>query len=384
MALLSIFRGTQAECFARPVSDGALLFATDTKKIYLDKDSSRIEMSSVDDLRNYVTKEQLTTALNGKANTTHIHTQDQITGLKDALAGKASTSHTHSAASSSMSGFMSATDKQKLDGIAAGANKYTLPTASSTALGGVKVGKNLTISSDGTLGAPYAEKGEKGDKGDKGDTGPKGDTGEAGPVGPKGDTGAAGTDGKSAYQYAQDGGYTGTEAEFAEKLAQEQLTGMTDDLTPAQVHDAVSAGIPVKVLYIDSTYGLLSFTAFNMAESLNVIVSQTITYYNDVYILVELYGGISDNVWGFKSTTLAQKQDIPTALPNPNALTFTGAVTGIYDGSSPLSVKIPSAVTDAHINSLIDTKLGVIENVGTVAVQSSPPSDTNVKLWIQI
>lgn len=34
--------------------------------------------------------------------------------------------------------------------------------------------------------------------------------------------------------------------------------------------------------------------------------------------------------------------DIPTQLPNPNALTFTGAVTGSYDGSAPLSVEIPS------------------------------------------
>ena len=33
-----------------------------------------------------------------------------------------------------------------------------------------------------------------------------------------------GEDGKSAYQYAQDGGYTGTEAEFAEKLAAESDT----------------------------------------------------------------------------------------------------------------------------------------------------------------
>lgn len=153
MALLSIFRGTQAECSARPVSDGTLLFATDTKKIYLDKDSSRIEMSSVDDLGDYVTKEQLTTALNGKANTTHTHTQDQVTGLKDALAGKASTSHSHSVASSSASGFMSAADKQKLDGIATGANKYTLPVASSAALGGVKIGykesgKNYSVKLD--------------------------------------------------------------------------------------------------------------------------------------------------------------------------------------------------------------------------------------------
>lgn len=33
---------------------------------------------------------------------------------------------------------------------------------------------------------------------------------------------------------------------------------------------------------------------------------------------------------------------IPEKLPNPNALTFTGAVEGSYDGSAPLSVKIPS------------------------------------------
>ena len=57
-----------------------------------------------------------------------------------------------------------------------------------------------------------------------------------------------------------------------------------------------------------------------------------------------------------------QDIDIPSALPNPKTLTFTGAVTGSYDGSAAMSVKIPSAVTDDHINSLIDTKLGVIEN----------------------
>lgn len=34
--------------------------------------------------------------------------------------------------------------------------------------------------------------------------------------------------------------------------------------------------------------------------------------------------------------------DMPEVLPNPNALTFTGAVTGSYDGSAPLSVEIPS------------------------------------------
>ena len=99
----------------------------------------------------------------------------------------------------------------------------------------------ITLSTGKQIDAGYAvgPAGPQGEKGDKGDTGTKGDKG---------------TDGKSAYQYAQEGGYTGTEAEFAAKLAEE----------------------------------------------------------------------------------------MPDKLPNPNALTFTGAVTGSYDGSAPLEVAIPS------------------------------------------
>lgn len=140
------------------------------------------------------------------------------------------------------------------------------------------------------------------------------------------------------------------------------LIGTTNELTPTQVYNAVSAGIPVKVQYTDVTYGLLSFTAFNIAESLSMIVSQAIVYYNSMYILAELGGNIQAGNWFHKFTVLAEKTDIPTSLKNPNAITFTGAVTGSYDGSTAKTVNIPSAVTDAHINSLIDTKLGVIEN----------------------
>ena len=87
---------------------------------------------------------------------------------------------------------------------------------------------------------PKGEKGEKGDTGDTGLQGPQGEKGDAftysdftaeqlaslkgekgdtGPQGPKGDIGAAGADGKSAYASAQDGGYTGTEAQFNTDLA---------------------------------------------------------------------------------------------------------------------------------------------------------------------
>ena len=37
----------------------------------------------------------------------------------------------------------------------------------------------------------------------------------------------------------------------------------------------------------------------------------------------------------------AKKKDVPTKLPNPKRLNFTGAVTGIYDGSEALTVEIP-------------------------------------------
>ena len=54
-------------------------------------------------------------------------------------------------ASTSAAGLMSKEDKSKLDGITAGANKYTLPVASENALGGVKIGNGIIIGTDGQI-----------------------------------------------------------------------------------------------------------------------------------------------------------------------------------------------------------------------------------------
>ena len=53
-------------------------------------------------------------------------------------------------ATTSADGLLSKTDKTKLDGIATGANNYSLPTATSGVLGGVKIGSNIT-NSGGTI-----------------------------------------------------------------------------------------------------------------------------------------------------------------------------------------------------------------------------------------
>ena len=61
-------------------------------------------------------------------------------------------------------------------------------------------------------------------------------------VGPAGSDGQDGADGKSAYQYAKDGGYTGTEAEFAAKLAAE-IPAVDDTLTASgKAADAAAVG----------------------------------------------------------------------------------------------------------------------------------------------
>lgn len=73
--------------------------------------------------------------------------------------------------------------------------------------------------------------------------------------GKDGEPGVDGSNGKSAYQYAQDGGYTGTETEFAKKLSSDVLVvkvGQSDgvwsaDKTYSEIVDAVMSGTSVFV-----------------------------------------------------------------------------------------------------------------------------------------
>lgn len=55
------------------------------------------------------------------------------------------------AATAEVDGLMSAADKAKLNGIAVGANKYVLPVAKDSALGGVKSGGNISVAGDGAV-----------------------------------------------------------------------------------------------------------------------------------------------------------------------------------------------------------------------------------------
>jgi hypothetical protein len=65
----------------------------------------------------------------------------------------------------------------------------------------------------------------------------------------------------------------------------------------------------------------------------------------------------------------AKTEDIPDKLPNPNALTFTGAVEGTYDGSSPLTVNIPAGGGGTGGGSVLLDNLTLIESI-TVAEET--------------
>lgn len=97
----------------------------------------------------------------------------------------------------------------------------------------------LSWSNNGSLSNPESVsiRGPKGDTGAKGAQGPQG---PQGPQGEKGETGATGADGKSAYQYAQNGGYTGTEAQFNTDLA--AVGGKQDKITASGILKGDGAG----------------------------------------------------------------------------------------------------------------------------------------------
>ena len=70
-------------------------------------------------------------------------------------------------------------------------------------------------------------------------------------VGPAGSDGQDGADGKSAYQYAKEGGYTGTEAEFAAKMAAEIPAVDTTLTQSGKAADAAAVGARLSSLSKD-------------------------------------------------------------------------------------------------------------------------------------
>lgn len=81
----------------------------------------------------------------------------------------------------------------------------------------------------------------------------------------------------------------------------------------------------------------------------------------------------------------AQTSDIPTTLPNPNKLTFTGAVSGEYDGSAPLSIEVPQGggITDDTWYKLYDNTI-ILEEVVNVLEENLNNSNKYYQYFLQL
>lgn len=444
MALLSIFRGTQAECSARPVSDGTLLFATDTKNIYLDKDSSRIEMSSVNDLGNYVTKEQLTTDLSGKANSSHTHTKSQITDFPSSMKNP-----------NSLTISLNGTSQGAYDGSAAKSINVTPASIGAAASSHNHDASNIT---SGTLSAdriPTITDGKIQSVSASKITGtipqsvlpsyvddvleyenltafPK--TGESGKIYVADDTNkiyrwsgtayveisaslALGTTSSTAFR----GDYGNAAYAHAQAKGSAFSSGLYKITTNSQGHvtaatavtksDITALGIPGSDTNTNTTYSLSksgSTITLNGSDGSTTSVTDAdtdTTYSTFKGATTSAAGGTglvpapatgaanrylrSDGTWQVPpdnntNTTYSLSKNGSTITLTGSDGSTTSVTSNIAAGTVGANELASNAVTNAKIaaDSVTLAKLG--SDVGTVAVQSAQPSDTNVKLWIQV
>ncbi len=111
----------------------------------------------------------------------------------------------------------------------------------------------------------------KGEKGDKGDTGPQG---EPGAKGDTGETGPKGADGKSAYASAQDGGYTGTEAQFNAALAQVGSKVNKSTIVEVTLLAANWAGTEAPYTYTAAVAGVTTTSTQDWANGTSITAEQ--------------------------------------------------------------------------------------------------------------
>lgn len=150
-------------------------------------------------------------------------------------------------------------------------------------------------------------------------------------------------DGKSAYSYAQDGGYTGTEAEFAAKLAAESIDKalfvVNITSTDGETFNADKTFEEITQAYNEGKYSIVAvwdgliMPLSEITESVRAKFGCTLG--NDSSLIAITY----DNKVRFEGMRLAT---IHEKLPNPYPLTFTGAVSETYDGSIAKTIEIPS------------------------------------------
>lgn len=187
--------------------------------------------------------------------------------------------------------------------------------------------------------------------------GAQGPAGPAGPVGPKGeqgdkgDPGPAGSDGKSAYAYAVEGGYTGTEAEFSARMAAEIPTV---DSTLAQSGQAADAAV------VGNRISALSEEIVTTSESKVAAHNTGTDTHSDIRLLIQ---GLTDRLNALADsddTTLDQLSEVVAYIKSNRDLisSITTSKVSVADIVNNLTTNVTnkplSAAQGVAIKTLID------------------------------
>lgn len=145
----------------------------------------------------------------------------------------------------------------------------------------------------------------------------------------------------------------------------------------------------------------MAFTKRNYVSGETVITAKNLNEIQDAIIALESNGGAGMDITGATVGQIAKIAAVdasgkPTAwepvdmadkLPNPSALTFTGAVTGSYDGSAPVSVKIPSGGGGSNLPTPTAYDVGkvpvVLENL-SYGLEEISGGASSAEEWVQI
>ena len=168
------------------------------------------------------------------------------------------------------------------------------------------------------------------------------------------DTGkpSRGANGKSAYSYAVDGGYTGTEEEFAAKLAAESIDKALFVVNITQnsggTFSADKTFEEITQAYNEGKYNIVAIMALRTGSHIMPLLAAQKT--GAVFGMV-----LGQTRFSFVITSnnevqreMIQLATLKNKLPNPYSLTFTGAVSETYDGSSAKTIEIPSGGGSAY------------------------------------
>ena len=157
------------------------------------------------------------------------------------------------------------------------------------------------------------------------------------------------------------------------------IQGLTDRLNAlADSDDTTLDQLSEVVAYIKSNRSLIEAITTSKVNVSDIVDNLTTNVSNKPLSAAQ----------GVALKALIDAISIPDKLPNPNALTFTGAVECSYDGSEPLTVEIPGGgekwetILDLTLKEDVNKVVLMSGNVGykkiMVYMESVPPTDQTV------